>query len=135
MRSNYPEKYHYSRLDFAFDDLPFTPQDIETAIREGNVKSLAKRKTMSVKQSPFENKDNGEIGTYTVYLGSRQSERMIRVYDRRGFTRLELEMKGKRSDLVAKQLFKASDGVEWFSIGLSHLRDYVNFDAEWWRNL
>jgi len=132
LKSNYPEHYHYSRLDFAFDDLPFTPRDVEAGIREGRVKSLAKRKTMTVNQSPFELKDNGEIGTYTVNLGSRQSERMIRVYDRRGFTRLELEMKGKRADLVAKQLFRASDVSEWFSIGLSHLRDYVNFDAPWW---
>ena len=132
LRSNYPDQYHYSRLDFAFDDLPCTPQEVEAAISEGRVKSLAKRKTMTVNQSPFELKANGEIGTYTVNFGSRQSERMIRVYNKRGFTRLELEMKGKRADLVAKQLFRASDGSEWFSIALSHLRDYVNFDAEWW---
>lgn len=132
LRSNYPERYHYSRLDFAFDDLPFTPQDIEEEISKGSVRSLAKRETMTVNKSPFEKKDNGEIGTYTVNFGSRQSERMIRVYNRRGFTRLELEMKGKRADLVAKQIFLSSDVSKWFGIGLSHLLDYVNFNASWW---
>ncbi|MBI3338683.1 MAG: replication initiation factor domain-containing protein [Chloroflexi bacterium] len=132
LRSNYGEHYHYSRLDFAFDELPFTPQDVEQAIRDGKVRSLAKRKTMAVKQSPFEIKENGEIGTYTVYFGSRQSERMIRVYDRRGFTRLELELKAKRADLIAKQIFRESEVSEAFEIVMSHLRDYVNFDAPWW---
>ena len=87
---------------------------------------------MTVQQSPFEPKENGEIGTYTLYFGSRQSERMIRVYDRRGFTRLEFELKQKRADLIAKQIFRESEASEAFDIVLSHLRDYVNFDAAWW---
>ncbi len=132
LASNYPGQYHYSRLDFAFDDLPFTPREIEEVIKKGDVKSSAKRKTLAVKQSPFEKKDNGEEGTYTVYFGSRSSERMVRVYDRRGFTRLELEMKGKRADLVAKELLGASNVEELFPIGLSHLQDYIKFDAAWW---
>ncbi len=115
--------------------MPFTPKDIEEAITSGKVKSLAKRQSLDIQQSPFEPKDNGEIGTYTVYFGSRKSERMIRVYDRRGFTRLELEMKKRRADLVAKQIFRESDSSEAFDIVLSHLRDFVNFDAAWWEEL
>jgi DNA relaxase NicK len=132
LRNNYPDHYRYTRLDFAFDEMPFTPREVEKAIGAGKVKSLAKRKTARVEQSPYEPKDNGELGTYTVYFGSRQSERMIRVYDRRGFTRLEFEMKQKRADLVAKQIFRESEASEAFSIVLSHLLDYVNFDAPWW---
>src|SRR5258708_39645358 len=63
LRSNYHDRYHYSRLDFAFDNLPFTPQDIEEAISNGLERSLAKRQTMIVHKSPFEKKANGEIGT------------------------------------------------------------------------
>jgi DNA relaxase NicK len=132
LRSNYPDRYHYTRLDIAFDHAPFTPQDIEDAISNGKVRSLAKRETMQVHKSPFERKDNGEEGTHTVSFGSRLSERMIRVYDRRGFTRLEMELKDKRADLVAKEVFKASNISEWFPIAMSHLRDYVDFDAPWW---
>ena len=132
LRNNFPDHYHYSRLDFAFDDLPFVPQDVKNAVDEGKVTSLAKRKTLKAEQSPFESKENGEMGTSSVYFGSRKSERMIRVYDRRGFTRLELEMKGKRADLVSKAILQSSDVSEWYPIALSHLLDFVNFETLWW---
>ena len=133
LRNNYPERYHYSRLDFAFDDLPFTPQDVEDAIKKGRVTSSAKRETTMITKMPFERRQNGELGTHTVNFGSGQSERMIRVYNRRGFTRLEMELKDKRADLVAKEILGASDVSEWFEIALAHLLDYVNFDAVWWK--
>src|SRR5271157_5136209 len=40
VRNNYPNRYHYTRLDFAFDNLPFTPQDVEQAISNDKVRSL-----------------------------------------------------------------------------------------------
>ncbi len=132
LRHNYPGRYHYSRLDFAFDDLPFTPQDVEDAIRAEQVRTSATRDTLTISKMPFGRKENGDLGTHTVNLGSRQSERMIRVYDRRGFTRLEMELKDKRADLVAKEILRASDVSEWFEIGLSHLLDYVDFRTPWW---
>jgi DNA relaxase NicK len=129
----YEDQYHYTRMDFAFDEMPFTPQDIENAISAGDVRSHAKRETLKVHKSPFEKKDDGEQGTHTVEFGSRQSERMIRVYDRRGFTRLELELKQKRANLVAKQIFNSNDPSEWYLIVLSHLQDYVEFHTDWWK--
>lgn len=132
LRGNFGNRYHYSRLDFAFDNLPFSPQDVAAAVSAGRVKSSAKRTSLSVQSSPFDPRENGEAGTHTTYFGSRKSERMIRVYDKRGFTRLEIEYKGKRADLVAKEIFGAPDVADWYRIGLSHLRDYVNFDMPWW---
>jgi DNA relaxase NicK len=129
---NYKDGYSYTRIDLAFDNLSFTPQQVEQAIREEKIRSLAKRESLEVHQSPFVIKDDGGIGTYTVELGSRTSERMVRVYDRRGFTRLELELKDRRADLVAKELFRADDISEWYSIMISHLRDFVDFDTLWW---
>ena len=112
--------------------MPFTPQDVEDAISNRQVRSLAKRETLIVHKSPFETRANGEIGTHTVEFGSRFSERMIRVYNRRGFTRLEIELKKDRADLIAKQIFNASDVSEWWAIMISHLRDYIDFKTEWW---
>lgn len=132
LQHNYADAYHYTRLDFAFDGMPFNPQDVEDAISNEQVRSLAKRETLRVYKSPFERRDNGEIGTHTVEFGSRFSERMIRVYNRRGYTRLEMEMKKDRADLVAKQLFNASDISEWCPIAISHLRDCVDFKTKWW---
>ena len=133
LRTNFPGRYRYSRLDFAFDDLPFTPQDIESAVKGGRVRTSATRDTLTISRRPFERQENGQVGTHTVNLGSRQSERMIRVYDRRGFTRLEMELKDKRADLVAKEILQASDVGDWFGIGLAHLLDYVSFDSPWWK--
>jgi len=130
--SSYPNGHKYTRIDIAFDNCPFSPQKVEDAIIENKVRSLAKRESLEIHKSPFASKDNGEEGTYTVYFGSRSSERMIRVYDKRGFTRLELELKDERANLVAMELFKADDISKWYEIMIGHLRDFVDFDTEWW---
>jgi hypothetical protein len=33
---------------------------------------------------------------------------------------------------VAKEILHASDVSEWFPLAISHLRDFVDFDAPWW---
>jgi len=130
--SNYGDAFKVTRLDYAFDHVPFTPELVEQAIREEQLRSLAKRETLEVHASPFAKKDNGEPGTYTVSFGSRTSERMIRVYNKRGFTRLEFETKDRRANLIAKQLFSANNLDTWFYTVLAHLRDYIDFAPSWW---
>jgi DNA relaxase NicK len=132
LSSTYQNKYIYKRIDLAFDNCPFTPIQVEESIRVGNVRSLAKRESLEVHNSPFALKDNGEEGTYTVNFGSRSSERMIRVYDKRGYTRLELELKELRADLVARELFQADDISKWYEIMVRHLKDFIDFDISWW---
>lgn len=132
LEGNYKGNYKFTRLDIAFDNVPFSPEQVEQAIKAGELRSLAKRETLAVHVSPFEKRDNGEIGTYTVELGSRTSERMIRVYNKRGFTRLEMETKEKRANMIAGQLFRVFDTSHWQVVMLSHLRDYVDFHPAWW---
>lgn len=132
--SNFGDKFSVTRLDYAFDYVPFTPSQVDKAIREGLYRSLAKRETLEVHESPFAKKDNGELGTYTVTFGSRTSERMIRVYNKRGFTRLEFETKDRRSNLIARQLFTSDTLEPWFYIVLAHLRDYIDFNPPWWED-
>ena len=132
LQGNFADQYNYKRLDFAFDNAPFTPQDVEQAIRADDLRSLAKRKTMRIHGSPFEERDNGEIGTYTVELGSMTSQRMITVYNKRGPTRLEFQMRDRRADLITRELFGACDISEWYQIMMGHLRDYVDFTLPWW---
>jgi hypothetical protein len=57
---------------------------------------------------------------------------MIRVYDKRGFTRIELELKELRADFVARELFQADDISKWYEIMVKHLKDFVDFDTSWW---
>jgi hypothetical protein len=132
LESNFPGQHKFTRFDFAFDHVPFSPEEAESAIKRGQVRSLVKRETLEIHASPFAARDNGEIGTYTVELGSRTSERMIRVYNKRGFTRLELEMRDDRANIVAPQVFRCDDVSEWYPLMMSHLRDYVDFSTDWW---
>ncbi len=62
----------------------------------------------------------------TLYIGSRQSDRFIRIYDRRGFTRLEMVFKDKWAENFAVVITEISPN-EWILQTIGYLRDYVNF--------
>lgn len=132
LESNYENNYKFTRLDYAFDNVPFEPQQVKDAVIKNQVRTLAKRESLQIHESPFSERDDQELGTYTVELGSRTSERMIRVYNKRGFTRLELELKDNRADLIAKQLLSQTSERNWFTIAQAHLLDYVDFKTDWW---
>lgn len=130
------EKFRVSRLDLAWDGVEFTPHDVKEAVAEEKLRSLLKRKTLHVHDQPFEERDDGVVGTTSVRLGSNQSSRMLRVYDKRGPVRLEFQTRAERADLVAREvLLKLPD--LWAEAALAHLRDYVDFEFEgrllaWW---
>jgi DNA relaxase NicK len=132
LESNNKDSYQFTRFDLAFDNVPFEPQQVRDAIVEEKLRSLAKRETLQIHESPLAKKDNGDLGTCTVELGSRTSERMIRVYNKRGFTRIEFEMKEERADLVAKEILALENESHWYKVGIAHLLDYVDFKTDWW---
>ncbi len=131
LESLYKDKYKFKRIDLAFDYVEFTPQQVYEAVLANRLRSLAKRETLRQENSPLLAREDGQKGTQTVYLGSNQSNRMIRVYNRRGFTRLELQAKDDRANLIARDLF-TTNPENWYSLGISHLRDYVDFFEPWW---
>jgi hypothetical protein len=133
MHSNYKDAYKFTRLDYAFDNVQFTPKQAFDAVRANQVRTLAKRDTLEGRAGPFQKKDNQEIGTSSMQLGSRLSERIIRVYDLHGFNRLEMEMKGKRAQSIAKLLLSSEDTDNWPIIMQSHLLDFVDFYTDWWK--
>lgn len=132
LEANYKENYSYKRLDFAFDHTLFTPYEVMQAIKDKQLRTLAKRDTVSDHSSPFALRDDGEEGTYSIYLGSNSSQRMIRVYNKRGPTRLEFQMRDDRAQLVTKEILSSPSIEDWFPIMIGHLRDYVDFKTEWW---
>ena len=81
-----------SRIDVALDGAPFTPEWFEDQCEAGNLRSRVKRAPESEWLSGSWTR-SGQKRNRTVYLGSRQSDKHLRVYDRRGFTRCELECK------------------------------------------
>ena len=95
--------------------------------------SLAKREKIKINQSPFQLSDDGKReGTTTVYLGRNSSQRMVRVYDRRGPVRLELQLRDDRAHAVALDIF-SKPYPDWEMTAKSHLRQYVDFkNTDWW---
>ena len=125
--------FKVTRLDLAFDELFFTPTDFYNhLLTDNDILTFANRRTIKFHIAPFEARENGEIGTSGVYLGSRKSERMIRVYDLHGFTRLELQLKQDRADAIARHIF-ISEYPDWEQIAKSHLRQFVDFPSwDYW---
>lgn len=119
--------YKITRLDIAFDQCPFTPREFLDAVCGDEVRSLFKRETIEWHDSPFALRQDGEKGCQTCDIGSGTSERFIRVYNKRGHTRLEIVFRGVRGQVVGCQLFN-NEYKDWERLAFAHLLDYVDFD-------
>jgi hypothetical protein len=106
-----------TRLDLAWDAHGITPQQIRAEYQAGNVVARAHRDSWSWRESP--------TGS-TFYVGSRQSPRMIRFYDRRGPTRIELELHQERAQLVWADLMTHGDD-DWSGAAMAHVRAFIDF--------
>lgn len=126
-------RWHFTRIDLAVDRCPFSVEQFKEAVLTDRLISLAKRHTFKEVNNPFEYQENGgPLGCHTVYLGSRTAERMVRVYDQHGFTRLELECHGDRAKLVGLDLAEARY-QDWLKKFMAHIRQYIELDTDWWR--
>lgn len=131
-------RFSIKRADFAFDSVPFSPQDFLDGLMSDNLVSLIKRDpslendSIRVSQSPCALRENGEVGTMTVYAGSSSSQRMVRVYNKRGDTRLELQLRDERAHAVCLDVFSHA-WDEWEFIVKTHLRQFIDFkNTDWW---
>lgn len=115
-----------SRLDLAWDVHGITPALVRDAFVGGDVVTRIHRSlnpaTGRMKSVDFRSNHEGD----TLYLGSRQSERFLRVYDRRGPTRVELEWKGQRAELLWARLLACGE-ADWSAEALEELRAFVDF--------
>jgi DNA relaxase NicK len=136
-------RFNVTRIDLAFDGVSFSPEQFYQTImsdvrrKPGEkeiVRSLTQRNSLNFISEPFKDKEDGSsMGRETCYFGSRQSERYLRIYNKRGPTRLEVEFKGDRAGLVANALLgKYHDEDQLFEIAISHLRDFIDIDLPWW---
>ena len=115
-----------TRLDVAFDHVPFEPDDIFQALSNGDVRSLAKRDSIEIIDEPYMPQKRGvKIGCKTVYFGSRSSGRFLRVYNQRGFTRLEIEYKKERANAICKNVLVHLTEY-WPELMIEHLLDFVD---------
>lgn len=107
-----------TRHDIAFDHAPFSPRQVATWVREGNIRCRAQKRKFN---EDLGNNQDGE----TVYIGSRQSSQLLRVYDARGFTRVELELKGNMARESLQLLLAPAEEFIAKSVGV--LREFVDF--------
>lgn len=116
-----------SRLDVAWDAECLVPEMFAEAFEAGNVVTRIQRPL-----NPNTGRRKG-IKRYsdhegdTVYLGSRASERFLRVYDRRGSTRVELELKERRAVELWRRLVALNDEAAWGMEALAELRSFIDF--------
>jgi hypothetical protein len=67
----------------------------------------------------------------TFYVGSRSSDRCMRVYDQHGPVRVELECKGAVAEIVSDELVERSV-EEWGQVIVGAMADFVDFGTAWW---
>jgi DNA relaxase NicK len=131
-------RFSIKRADFAFDGVPFSPRDFLEGLMSDNLVSLIKRdpslenESIRIEQSPCKLRENGEVGTTTVYAGSKSSDRMVRVYDKRGDVRLEFQMRNERAHAVCLDVF-SHVWAEWENTVKAHVRQFIDFvNTVWW---
>jgi hypothetical protein len=116
-----------SRLDVAWDAECLVPEMFAEAFEAGDVVTRIQRPvnpdTGRIKGIERHSNHEGD----TVYLGSRTSERFLRVYDRRGPTRVELELKERRAVELWRRLVALNDESAWGAEALAELRAFVDF--------
>lgn len=116
-----------TRIDVAIDHCPFGPADLYSEWLKDNVRTRCKASPVArkgrehVRVHAWMSSPSGD----TIYMGSRKSTAFARCYDERGFTRLELELKGSRAAAAAELLFETLDVFGATALGL--VRDFVDF--------
>lgn len=107
-----------TRWDIAWDTDLMTPHTVRAAHAAGSAVTFSRWHDW---------RENPQGSTF--YVGKRGSDpdcRLVRFYDRRGPTRVELEVHGKR----AQMLWAVLDGAEledWSAGALAYLVDFVDF--------
>lgn len=123
-------RWAVKRIDIAWDEVPFSPVEFCKAVMNGFAVTLAKRETLSIVQTPFEMREDASgFGCDTCYLGSKESQRFIRVYNSRGYNRLEFVCRDERAHVVALDIFQHGYS-DWDFVAREHLTQYIRFKEE-----
>ncbi|MBS0160904.1 MAG: replication initiation factor domain-containing protein [Nitrospira sp.] len=133
----FAQKGHVTRIDVALDDreASVAVETVRLAVEAGQLVSRSKQFKVIQASNHREGTRTGE----TLYFGSRESQSMLRVYDKRlelqakgredaGLygVRWELEFKQDRAQACAKALLTL-DPDDWRAFLVGVLRSYVDF--------
>lgn len=127
------EDSRITRIDLAFDllDTGFNIQQRYNELKSGNVKCSTSRANLVV----------GLDGGQTLYVGSRQSDKFLRIYDKAAemsipgdWVRVELEVKGDTARALGTQLVNASE-LTMARVAKQMLWSMVQWDDPIWQHL
>lgn len=122
-----------SRIDLAFDirDSAMKISELYEFLKTGMAVTTAKTYQLII----------GNDGGCTLYLGSRQSEAFLRIYDKGiesgeggNWLRVELELKSSKAQFAAYTMSNAPD-EKTFQWAQSWLNGFVSFPDTTWRDL
>ena len=118
------------RLDLAVDGVPFTPLDAYRAVQARQTVSWVKRGRDGLVTHTWTS-SNGPGEGNTLYVGRRSSQRCLRIYDKRGPTRIELETKGAYASAVALGLLeRRGDDPRLAGFVVGCLREFCDFGVQ-----
>lgn len=136
-------EYNITRIDLALDILDGGDlEDVARAVESG------KAKTRTTSRSVIRSSSADSQKGLTVYIGSRQSDKFMRVYHKGAqmgtddeWTRVELEAKGNYAKMLATRLAglcSASQGhSEWWTeltkLSKSEMRALLTCDVDWYQ--
>lgn len=121
-------RWHVTRIDAAFDGSDVTPRRFRRAILKGQIRSRThytrpgQERSDDQKSSGWSFMENG-FGS-TCNFGNR-GRGLVRVYDRRGFNRVEFQADGNHGQFLGTVLAKAPLD-QWAAVCLSCLRHFVD---------
>lgn len=107
-----------TRVDLAFDHGDASPRTFRYFWLHGYARSRIRRSSCSYHESPD--------GT-SFYIGAPGGTHRLVVYDRRGFNRAELRLKGKRAHAFLERGAFLGSLTDARMLGLGFLRDLIDF--------
>lgn len=130
-------RFRPSRFDVALDTQKFEV----AAVAEAEAADLVQCNAVVFDERKNVDRGSGALIGHTIYVGSRQSDAMLRIYHKADgdsfgsepFTRLEMEYKGRRAEMEFLQLM-AFDVADWLGIAAASLRGFFDIAADWWRD-
>ncbi|MEO1286505.1 MAG: replication initiation factor domain-containing protein [Chloroflexota bacterium] len=129
-------KYRITRLDLAIDHQAWKVSTLWCACQDGDIKTRVRR-------SSIRRVHDLELTGDTVYIGSRQSDKMIRAYKKQvpqhpvfgdnHFTRVEMVLKGDIASAMWVSILE-SPVASWLRYAVSAINEYFTVHKNWWVN-
>lgn len=123
-------EFNFTRCDLAVDGAPFHPKELYNLVKYSvdnkTIKSPASREKINFVESPYQKREDGEIGTHTLYIGSKKSDRFLRTYNLHGQTRLEIQLRGKWAAACALQVL-SNPQENWLELMKGYIVQYLDF--------